>query len=77
MEDSDRGGDRLDEAQFSSHALKDGRVLLYFHGKLVKTLAGKAAAKFREQVAGLEGREAQLLMAKATGNFKRGSERRG
>jgi hypothetical protein len=42
----------------------------------VKILKGAAAADFIEKVTGLDQRSAQLLMAKVTGNFKRGNERR-
>jgi hypothetical protein len=42
----------------------------------VKSLAGEAAQKFLKQIEGLEGKDAQLVMAKVTGNFKHGNERR-
>lgn len=67
---------RLSEEVFTFHAAKDGRVLLYWCGKLVKTLAGAEAQKFLRRIDGLEGRDAQLVMAKVTGNFRRGNERR-
>jgi hypothetical protein len=38
-------------------------------------LKGKQAEKFIRQISGLEGKDAQLVMAKITGNFKRGNER--
>ena len=68
--------DQLAEEVFTFHAAKDGRVLLYWYGKLVKTLAGAEAQKFLKRIDGLEGRDAQLVMAKVTGNFRRGNERR-
>ena len=66
---------RLNEEIFSFREAKDGRVLLYWHKKHVKTLVGTEAQKFLKRIEGLEGKEAQLLMAKATGNFKHGNER--
>lgn len=63
------------EEIFTYRLSKDGKVLLSWHGKQVKILKGEAAAEFAEKVAGLDRRSAQLLMAKATGNFKRGNER--
>jgi hypothetical protein len=42
----------------------------------VTLLRGKAAARFMTRVAGVEAAAAQQLMARATGNFKRGNERR-
>ncbi len=68
---------RFDEEVFSYRAIKDGRILLYWHGKQIKMLKGKDAQKFLEEVDGLDQHEAQLIMAKITGNFKRGNERSG
>ncbi len=65
----------LDDEIFSYRALKDGKVLIYWHEKHVTTLPGKAAEKFIAKIAGLDGKDAQLFMAKATGNFKHGNER--
>lgn len=68
--------DKLEEEVFSCQSTADGRVLLYWHGKCVTTLAGAEAKKFQARIEGLTGKEAQLVMAKFTGNFKRGNERR-
>lgn len=65
----------LQDDIFSYQATKDRRVLLYWHGKHIKTLAGKEAEKFLTRIEGLEGVDAQLVMAKATGHFKHGNER--
>ena len=50
----------------------DGAVRIRHHGQLATTLRGQRAANFLEDVA-LE--DAQLLMARLTGNYKRGNER--
>ncbi len=60
---------------FSYHATKDGKVFLCWHGKQVKVLTGSAAGRFLARVAKLDRGGAQLLMARLTGNFKRGNER--
>jgi hypothetical protein len=73
MGEVDKRG-KLEEGFFSYQLTKDGRVLLYWYEKLVKTLAGEEADKFRTRIEGLEGKEAQLVMAKFTCNFKRGNE---
>lgn len=65
----------LGEDIFSYRALKDGKVFIYWHEKHVTTLAGAPAAKFLKRIADLDGKDAQLVMAKATGNFKHGNER--
>ena len=76
MGEIDKRG-KLEEGFFSYQETKDGRVLLYWYEKHVKTLAGKEAAKFKSRIEGLDDTEAQLVLAKFTGNFKRGNERRG
>jgi hypothetical protein len=48
------------------------RVLIYHHGRLATTLRGARARAFLEDVAA---GDAQLLMARVTGNYKRGNER--
>ena len=66
---------RLDEEVFAFRLGKDGRVVITWYDKAVKTLVGAEAARFLQRIEGLEGKEAQLVMAKVTGNFKRGNER--
>jgi hypothetical protein len=77
MSDPIDARNRLDDEPFDYQQTKDGRVFLFYEGKRVKTLAGKAAEKFLKQIARSEGKAAQLVMAKVTGNFKRGNERTG
>lgn len=67
--------DRLDIEQFTYRAGKDGKVFLYWEGKQIKIIKGKEAEKFLEKIKGASPRDAQLLMARLTGNFKRGNER--
>jgi hypothetical protein len=74
MSNVDKRG-RLNEDIFDYRVTKDGRVMLYWQDKHIKTLAGKEAQRFIEKIDGLDDHDAQLVMAKATGNFKRGNER--
>jgi hypothetical protein len=67
---------KLGEEPFDYEITKDGLVLLYWGNKHVKTLAGKAAQKFSKQIEALSDSDTQLVMAKLTGNFKRGNERK-
>lgn len=64
----------LDEEVFSYRASKD-KVFLFWHGKQVMILKGQQAQRFLAKIDGLEGKAAQLVMAKITGNFKHGNER--
>ena len=61
---------------FTCHLPKDGTVRISHRHRHVVTLAGERARSFREQIAAATDAEAQLLMARVTGNFKRGNERR-
>ena len=60
---------------FAWASTKDGRVRISWRGRVVTTLAGASAVRFLEQVEGVDWEDEQLLMARATGNFKRGNER--
>ena len=60
---------------FDYRATKDGKVFISHEGRDVKTLRGGDALRFLDRVGDAGGDEAQLAMAKATGNFKRGNER--
>ena len=55
---------------------KDGRVRISRDHRPVTTLAGAAAARFAKRVKDADPAAAQQLMARATGNYKRGNERR-
>ena len=68
---------KLDEEPFDYQITKDKRVLLYYEGKLIKTISGKIASKFISQIEATDWQETQLILAKVTGNFKRGNERDG
>ena len=61
---------------FSAVVTRDERVLVSHDGRQVVALAGDDARKVidRLALAGDTDRE-QLVLAKATGNFKRGNER--
>lgn len=53
---------------------KNGEVVITHNGRSVAVLRGPKAAQFLEQV---KVRDAQQLMARVTGNYKRGNEKRG
>ena len=65
----------LDEEVFAYKITKDRKVFISYHGKQVSILNGKKANVFIRDIAGTEGKGAQLIMAKVTGNFKRGNEK--
>ncbi|PYF98273.1 hypothetical protein SAMN05216184_11217 [Georgenia satyanarayanai] len=47
-------------------------VVISHHGRVATTLRGRRAAEFLEDV---EGEDPQELMARLTGNYRRGNER--
>lgn len=75
MTEIDKRG-KLDDAPFSCQQTKGGRVLLYWQGRIIKTLSGVEAQKFSTALDRCVSEHCeQLLMAKATGQFKHGNER--
>jgi len=54
---------------------EDDKVFTYWYNQQVMILKNKKAQKFIKQIEGFDEREKQLVMAKITGNFKRGNER--
>jgi DNA polymerase II small subunit/DNA polymerase delta subunit B len=65
----------LDEEIFSYRISKDNKVFISYEGKQVTILNGKKADDFIRKILNTSDKEAQLIMAKITGNFKRGNEK--
>lgn len=66
---------KLDEEFFSFKVSKDNKVFIFWYTKQVMILKGKDSIKFLSRIEKANPKEAQLIMAKITGNFKRGNER--
>jgi len=66
---------RLDAEPFAYVVTKDGQVRISYEGRLVTTLAGEQADRLGRRLEPADPAQVQLLLAKATGNFKRGNER--
>jgi hypothetical protein len=66
----------LDDAPFLYAVTKDGRVRIRWGSTVVTTVAGDAARRLIAALASADDEEVQRLLARATGNFKRGNERR-
>jgi hypothetical protein len=65
----------IEGAPFSYRETADGKVFISWQGRQVTVLKGDKATAFLKRVAGLPEAKQQLLMARATGSFKRGDER--
>jgi hypothetical protein len=61
---------------FSYRTRKDGTVAIFWNNRPATVLAGRLAERFLEAAPVASDEERQQLMARATGNFKRGNERR-
>lgn len=60
---------------FAYRATKDGQVFISHENRVVTTLRGGRAQRFLRQAEEADDEAQQQLMARATGNFKRGNER--
>ncbi|MFE6736705.1 hypothetical protein [Microbacterium sp. NPDC057650] len=55
-----------------SYSVRGEDVVITHHGRTATVLRGMRAAEFLDEV---EGGDPQLLMARVTGNYRRGNER--
>lgn len=66
----------MSEAQgFTYRRRKNGEIEVLHHGRLAATLRGPDALDFLREVEAGDEEDAQALMARLTGNYKRGNER--
>ena len=67
--------DDQDDLGFVYRITKDGKILISHTGKLATTLRGSKAIAFRKKLDGATFSQQQQLMARLTGNYKRGNEK--
>lgn len=60
---------------FTWRVRKNGDIEILHRGRLASTLRGAEAEDFRQEAGDEGSAEAQQLMARITGNYKRGNER--
>lgn len=70
----DRRG-KLEEEPFSFHITKDKKVQVGWNGRTVMIIKDKKAKDIINKLERADSSEVQLILAKVTGNFKRGNER--
>lgn len=61
---------------FTFRVRKSGEVEIFHRGRLASTLRGNDAEDFKLEAAEQGSAEAQQLMARITGNYKHGNERK-
>lgn len=66
---------KFEEEVFSYRISKDKKVFISWHGKQVMILNCKESEKILAKIRNADELKAQLIMAKITGNFKRGNEK--
>ena len=65
----------LEDEPFDYSVTKDGRVRITWRSAVVVTVSGAKAARLIAALDAADPEQAQQLLARATGNFKRGNER--
>lgn len=63
------------DLKFTHYLNKNNDVLIEHHGKLATTMRGSKAATFLAKMDKATFPQQQQLMARVTGNYKRGNER--
>ena len=66
----------LDAEPFGYKELKDNKVQIFWINKPVMLLKGTEALKILKKLENSSAKQTQLILAKVTGNFKRGNERK-
>jgi hypothetical protein len=66
---------RLESDPFDFRETKAGELMISRGGRVVVTLGGKRAAAVLKSLEKVDEAGAQLVLAKATGNYKHGNER--
>ena len=65
---------KLEDEPFTVKATRD-TIMVEFRGRLVRTLVGRDADEVKRALDAGDDAAVQLLVARKTGNFKRGNER--
>ena len=66
----------FDAEPFEWRVTADAKVIVSRGGRQVVVMAGARAAKLSAQLGTADEEKAQQLLARATGNYKRGNEKR-
>ena len=67
---------KLEAQPFSFRMTKDRKIFILWNGRQILTLKGNSAEKFLASSDSVDAQQAQLEMARVTGHFKHGTERR-
>lgn len=67
--------DLTKDTAFTYAIRKNHKVFIYYYGKQVMIVSGHRAAQLIEDLEYADEEDTQYLLARLTGNFKRGNER--
>ena len=65
---------RTEDSVFTAKE-RGGEIVIFHNGKKATTLRGMRAAEFKDDLGRLSSAELQQMMARLTGNYRRGNER--
>ncbi len=66
---------KLNEEPFDYNVSKNGKVFINWNGKMIMIINEKDSAKLLKKMENASNHDVQLILAKATGNFKHGNEK--
>lgn len=70
-----KSSNSIEDRAFDYRITKDDKIFITWYGKQVKILSGTESLKFLKKINGATEYEKQMILAKITGNFKRGNEK--
>ncbi|PRY75896.1 hypothetical protein [Alkalibacterium olivapovliticus] len=65
----------IEDQAFTYKIRKDSKVFIYYYGKQVMVVTGNRSRELIEDLEYADSEGEQYLLARLTGNFKRGNER--
>lgn len=68
--------DKLKQKPFNYIVTKANKIIIYYENRQIMTLNEKNSVRLQKRINGKSGFDVQLELAKITGNFKHGNERK-
>lgn len=65
----------VEDQAFTFQESKEGKIIIFYYNKQIMIVKEQRACTLSQKLANASLEEQQMILAKATGNFKRGNER--
>lgn len=65
----------VEDQAFTFQESKEGKIIIFYYSKQIMIVKDQRAHTLSRKLANASLEEQQMILAKATGNFKRGNER--